>query len=233
MKDAITILWKDMVELAGGRRSWRMYGLSVLIFGLLPILEKQSSAPVGALVTLVYVAFATVMAVAQTGPDLMLREKSAYTLETLLASRLSDRAIFGGKVLTAALLGWAISLTTIAVQLVGVNLILHTTHFNALYLAHPPTLVLALVTPPLIALYLATTAIFVALWVSEQRTAYMVTLLTFVVWLVPFMTGWIQFSLTWTFAWKFEAAWVILDLLVLQVAVRLFHRERLVLTSHL
>jgi ABC-2 type transport system permease protein len=50
-------------------------------------------------------------------------ERERHTLETLLASRLPDRAILLGKVFTSILFGWGMTLILLLVSLVMVNLL--------------------------------------------------------------------------------------------------------------
>jgi ABC-2 type transport system permease protein len=63
------------------------------------------------------------MLIATTIAESFAGERERHTLETLLASRLSDQAILLGKMLTSLLFGWGMTLTLLLVSLVVVNLL--------------------------------------------------------------------------------------------------------------
>jgi ABC-2 type transport system permease protein len=55
-------------------------------------------------------------------PDSFAGERERHTLETLLASRLSDRAILIGKIVLPIAVGWGITLVVLALSLITYNL---------------------------------------------------------------------------------------------------------------
>ena len=54
-------------------------------------------------------------------PDSFAGERERHTLPTLLASRLSDRAILFGKIITSVAFGWGVTLVLLLIGLVTVN----------------------------------------------------------------------------------------------------------------
>ena len=124
--DILTIAWKDLREVllqAGTlRRSLRGLLFSFLIFGVFlplqigPELVRQPAA---------ILPFAWVPLLLARGmvADGIAGERERHTLETLLASRLSDRAILLGKVVAAIAYGWGFMLVSAAVGLVTVNVV--------------------------------------------------------------------------------------------------------------
>ncbi len=122
--DVVTIAWKDLREVllqAGTlRRSLRGLVFSFLIFGVFlplqigPDLVREPAA---------ILPFAWVPLLLASGmvADGIAGERERRTLETLLASRLSDRAILLGKVVAAIAYGWGFMLVSAAVGLVTVN----------------------------------------------------------------------------------------------------------------
>ncbi len=124
--DILTIAWKDLREVllqAGTlRRSLRGLLFSFLIFGVFlplqigPDLVRQPAA---------ILPFAWVPLLLASGmvADGIAGERERHTLETLLASRLSDRAILLGKVVAAIAYGWGFKLVSAAVGLVTVNVV--------------------------------------------------------------------------------------------------------------
>ena len=237
MADLSTMVWKEASEFFGNRRFLRIFLIAVLVMGLLPELERRHVAAGNAnaahlltLLSLGYAVLAAVILVAQTAPDLVLRERSGRTLDYLLGTRLSDGAIFGGKVIVAAAVGYCSSLATIVIQIVATNVIGHTGPWTWSYLAWPQGRLLALLLTPSVAVYLATVGSFVALRVGEQRTAYLITMLSIGLLILPFLLGILH--LHFNMPWLLRAVGVLALVAVAVVAIgaRLFRREHLVLS---
>lgn len=55
--------------------------------------------------------------------DTFAGERERHTLETLLASRLSDRAILFGKIASAIVYGWGLTMVCVLLGLVSINLV--------------------------------------------------------------------------------------------------------------
>jgi ABC-2 type transport system permease protein len=74
-----------------------------------------------------------------TIPESFAGERERHTLETLLASRLPDRAILFGKVVLAVAYGWGMTLVVLVVSLVTVNLL----HWDGRVMFYKPVVALA------------------------------------------------------------------------------------------
>jgi ABC-2 type transport system permease protein len=101
LTDIWTVMWKEWREVLrmGGRRRRALLRLIISIGALGVIWPWQLgpqfiTGPVGVLLA----AFTSAMYVAGVVPDSFAGERERHTLETLLASRLPDRAILFGKV---------------------------------------------------------------------------------------------------------------------------------------
>lgn len=231
MADLATMLWKELAEFAGNRRYLRVFFIAVLIMGLLPALEGRASHTAAAVLALglIYAVLSPVIVVAQTAPDLVLRERSSRTLEYLLSTRLPDGAIFGGKILLAAGLGYVSALVTVAVQIVADNLLSGGGTWSWQYLAIPQGRLFVLLATALLAIYLATLGTFVALRVGDQRSAYLVTLLGLGVLVLPFVLHLLTFHLAMSWLWPATGVFALLVAAVVVSGFRLFRREMLVL----
>jgi ABC-type Na+ efflux pump permease subunit len=233
MDDLATMLWKEAAELMGNRRYLRVFTLAVLALGILPGLAQPPAAPepllrLFLLLRLAYVLLAAVIMVAQTAPDLVLHERVGRTLDYLLATRLTDGAIFGGKVIVAAAVGYAGGLTAMAVQLVVADL-RGGEGWQWLYLAFPLGRWIAFAVMAVLVAYVAVVGTFVALRVGEQRAAYMVTVASLFLPVLPFVLHLV--ALSPTTAW-FARATALFALVVAAMAAagfRLFRREMLAL----
>lgn len=231
MRDLTTMLWKEFAEAFGNPRTLRVFALAVLLMGLLPELGalRGKVTPLALLLDLFYTVFAGVIMVAQTAPDLVLRERTGRTLEYLLATRLADSAVFGGKIVVSALFGYVSSLLAICVQLVVMNVVAHHGGWTWAYLAQPQGRLIAFALPAVLVFYEATIGTFVALRVGEQRTAYLVTVLGVGVLALPLLLHLVHPHLTMAWLSKAVGAIALVAAVVVAIGLRLFRREHLVL----
>jgi len=123
--DIGTVLWKEIKELIFQRGRFRggLTGilLIVVVFGIfLPLQSGRNwiDSPVG-LLAWCWVPF---LMVSNVVADAFAGERERHTLETLLASRLSDRAIMLGKLAASITYGWGITLGSVLLGLITVNI---------------------------------------------------------------------------------------------------------------
>ncbi len=123
MNDLRTMIWKEWKDflLSGGRSDLLR---PLLILGILGIVLPLSfrlrwidldPAPV------LIILYAPFMFVTTFIGDAIAGERERHTLETLLASRISDRAILLGKVLVAVLFTWGMTLFCLLLGALVVN----------------------------------------------------------------------------------------------------------------
>ncbi len=211
MSDLTAMMWKEIAEFLGNRRFFLTFSVAVLAMGILPALTFANhqipgmSSPLMAMIRSMYALFAAVVVVAQTAPDLVLHERVGHTLDYLLTTRLSDRAIFAAKVLVASMVGYCAAMVATGVQLVASGL-LGGGGFHWLFLVPPIGRVVVFGFAAALSLYVAVIGTFVALRVGEQRAAYMLTLLSIGLLLVPFLAGWLHIQPT--MYWMVRAALV-------------------------
>ena len=124
MGDLLTVAWKEwreLLQLGGSHRGGR-FSLAILVgvFGVL--LPLQSGAEwVQSPATVFYWGWVPLMLVGSAVADSFAGERERHTLETLLASRLPDRAILLGKMAAAVAYGWGLVLAMLVLSLVTVN----------------------------------------------------------------------------------------------------------------
>ena len=127
LTDINTILWKEFRELFQarqglfGRGGWISIAIIVGLLGvLLPLQAGEGwvSNPLN-MVWWVWVPFLMITYIVT---DTFAGERERHTLETLLASRLSDRTILFGKIFSVVLYGWGIALIGIIAGLITVNI---------------------------------------------------------------------------------------------------------------
>jgi ABC-2 type transport system permease protein len=123
MADIGTVMWKEWKEILnwGGSRGKVGVLIFIGVFGIfLPL--QMGRAWVESPMVLVYWAWVPLFLVTSVIADSFAGERERHTLETLLASRLSDWAILFGKVGSAVGYGVAITWLSLLLGLVTTNL---------------------------------------------------------------------------------------------------------------
>ena len=125
MSDLLTMMWKESKDLLfqGG---WRALILPVLLVGIMGVylplqfgLQWLELSPIEMYVIL-WIPFSVIISFIG---DAIAGERERHTLETLLASRISDRAILLGKVIVTVGYAWGMALVSLLLGLVLVNLL--------------------------------------------------------------------------------------------------------------
>lgn len=125
-EDILTVMWKESKSLLRYSSS-RWKGVVTLLtpialFGIIfPIQFREEWLTSG--FSLVVSVITPLMLIASTIAESFAGERERHTLETLLASRLPDRAILFGKLLMSIFFGWGMTLFLLLVSLVVVNLL--------------------------------------------------------------------------------------------------------------
>jgi ABC-2 type transport system permease protein len=123
MSDMWTMIWKEWKDflLSGGRSDLLRPLLNIATLGIiLPLSFSQHWIDLDAAPVLI-VLFTPFMFVILLIGDAIAGERERHTLETLLASRISDRAILLGKVLVTVAYSWGMTLFCLLVGAVVVN----------------------------------------------------------------------------------------------------------------
>ena len=240
--DIGTILWKEAREYLLQGPKFRGGWLGMLIFvGVFGVLMPLQSGPAWvedptALLVWAWLPFILVNSVVA---DSFAGERERHTLETLLASRLSDKSILFGKLFAAIAYGWGFSLITLLLGLITVNL----AHARSgLHLFPLNTALAILVVSFLISALAAGLGVLVSLRASSVRaaqqilsTAMFVVLIPLIA--IPLLPGAVQARLAQTLQnlnlqvimMGFIIVLVAVDLFLVGLAMARFQRSRLIL----
>jgi len=124
--DIFTIVWKEIHEMLFQRGRFRGGWVGMLffiaVFGIFMPLQSGRSW-VESPLSLVYWSWIPFLLGSSIVADTIAGERERHTLETLLASRLSDRAILFGKIAAAITYGWGLTLVSILLGLATINLV--------------------------------------------------------------------------------------------------------------
>lgn len=141
MNDILTVMWKERKGLFRYKGSRTRFLLVLLTPVLLAVVMpwQWGAEWVEEIPTVILAALIPMILVGVTIPDSFAGERERHTLETLLASRLPDRAILFGKLAMAVGLAWGMTLLALLIALVTV----HVTHWDGRIMFYTPTIVLA------------------------------------------------------------------------------------------
>src|ERR1700733_10112659 len=166
-----TVFWKDwkeiVMERSGGAGSYR----PLILIGVLGIFVPFRMPPerfFSPFPLLIYAFFSAVVVTAVIA-DSFAGERERHTLETLLATRLSDRAILFGKIAACIAYGWLMAMLCTLVGTITENVANWGGHVM-LYHDSASWLVL-LLAPPLAAGAVATAGVLVSLHATTVRQA--------------------------------------------------------------
>jgi len=168
--DILTVVWKErkgLFRVRGRRTQALMTMLSPVFLAIyLPWsmgpdwLESGMSVLLSVIIPFILVGI--------TVPDSFAGERERHTLPTLLASRLSDRAILFGKLATAVAFGWGAMLVGLLLSLVTVNIL----HWDGHIMLYSPTVLLAdLAVSLLISVLTASLGVLISLRSSTAQQA--------------------------------------------------------------
>lgn len=125
-QDILTIIWKERQGLlyqrgGRGRAIWMLFVAVVMIAILLPLQmgEEWFTSAWSVIAALIL----PLLLVGTAVPESFAGERERHTLATLLASRLPDRAILFGKLITTMGYGWGLTLILLALSLSVANLV--------------------------------------------------------------------------------------------------------------
>ncbi len=140
--DIMTIIWKESKSLLnkgkGRSKSILVLLTPVLMFGIiLPIQFREEWLSMAWSLTIAL--FTPLVLIAPTICESFAGERERHTLETLLASRLTDRSILFGKMLVAIIYGFGMTIVLLAMSLVIVNIL----EWNGEFQFYPPGILLA------------------------------------------------------------------------------------------
>jgi len=125
MKDISTMTWKETKELfsQGGLMGYLTLLVFLIVGGVVyPLISGPSWVQLGSL-EIPFILFLTFQLIVASAADLFAGERERHTLETLLASRMPDRAILLGKVGTLVGYGWGMNFSQLLLGWLTINIV--------------------------------------------------------------------------------------------------------------
>lgn len=188
INDIYTLIWKEWKEIFLQRSSGRSGVINLfLVVGVvgifIPLQSGQSwfTNPV----TMLIWAWLPIFLVLGMVTDAFAGERERHTLETLLASRLSDTAILLGKVGASVAYGWSMALVSMVLGAISVNLVFPSGFFQFYPLDR---LLLGLLLAFLGCLMIALVGVLVSLRAPTARAAYQkLSIVMLIIYFVPIL----------------------------------------------
>jgi ABC-2 type transport system permease protein len=242
--DFATVFWKEWKEIvlersAGGSGSYRPLILIAVLGIFVPF--QMGPGRFFSATGLLMPTFFSAIVITTVIADSFAGERERHTLETLLASRLSDRAILFGKIAASIAYGWLMSFSCILAGAITVN-VAHW-HGKILMFHDTASWLIILLGPPLMGGVVATAGVLVSLHSATVRHAQQTLSVAFAVLFLGIVFGSNSLPAEWKtwfarilFTWPqadlvLAAAGVLLaiDLALLFAGMARFQRAKLVL----
>lgn len=238
ISDLWTVVWKEWKEqfLPGGRLLGGAWSEALTAIGVLAVVAAEIGPLWVVTEAALYWLWLPLLQMVGMIAESVAGERERHTLETLLASRLPDRAILFGKLAAAVAYGWGLVLGSLLAGLVAVNLV----HRGGGLLLYPPATLLAMAGIGLLGAGLVGGAgVLISLRSATVRQAYQrLSIALLMVYLPVFAAqylsgGWrTPLSLT-AIPWLLPGlalVLVLVDSWLLAVALSWFQRDRLLAT---
>jgi len=172
MNDILTIVTKELKEFWLARGTLRSRVLSFLplliIFGIYFPLEQREMWVEAPFVPGLYFMWLPFVLAGGTTADSFAGERERHTLETLLATRLSDRSIFLGKVLAVVIYSLVVTWAAAALALITLNV---TAAGRPFYMFGASALALIVVGGLLVSLLMTSIGVLASLRAASVRAA--------------------------------------------------------------
>jgi ABC-2 type transport system permease protein len=183
LDDILTIIWKErksMLRYQGSRSRFLLVLLSPIL--LATVFPWQWGPDwVAEIPSVILSVVVAVILVGITIPESFAGERERHTLNTLLASRLSDRAILFGKMGISIIFALGVTLAVLLLSLVTVNV----AHWDGELLLYTPTIVIAdLVLSFLMATLFASAGVLISM---RSETVQQAAQILMAIFLVPIM----------------------------------------------
>ena len=125
-RDLRTVIWKETKEILGQRGRFKGGKVGIFIFlAVFGIVLPLQNGPgwIHSPLAMIYWAWVPFLLASGVVADSFAGERERHTLETLLASRLPDRAILAGKIGAAVLYAWGLTLVSVLAGAVAINIV--------------------------------------------------------------------------------------------------------------
>ncbi len=244
LADLKTVIWKEIKEILRLYRSSRenIFGviIALVVIGII-MPYKAGPAFVTSPATPPIICLLPLMLVLMAAAESFAGERERKTLETLLASRLPDRAILFGKISALVGFAWSVTMAFTLICLITINII-HAANAGLLFFS-PAYCIAIILLPALSSLFGASLGVLISLRCATVRQAQqtlsliIIPLIFLPSFLIPALPGELRKSL-FKFLWSssyneimlsLAAVLIIIDVCLILAAMARFKRSKLIL----
>ncbi len=245
ISDILIIIGKELKEILNARGKKRS-GITSLLFsaGIFGIYMPLISGPdwTETPLSIFYWLWLPFLLVSSTIADAIAGERERHTLETLLASRLSDTAILYGKIAATLIYGWGMTMGIMLISIVTVNIAFGFVN-HIFYIYEPIVFAAIILFSFLIGMLSAGLGIIISLRAESVRQAQQTVSMGFIIIFFSFLliaqflpdglnaliSGWVE-NANWS-RLGFLAAFIfgVVDTTLLKIAKARFQRSMLIL----
>ena len=240
--DISTIIWKEARELflqrPNFRGGWMGLVVMLLVFGVMLPLQSGPEWVTSPLNLAIW-AWVPYLLVSGVVADSIAGERERHTLETLLASRLSDQAILFGKIAASMIYGWGLTMVSVLISLVTINV----AHWEGEPLLFPAGIFLGILGLSfLVSLMAAGLGVLVSLKAATVRQAQQIFNVVFLLLFIPLfafpllpeklqsqVTRWLMNADVTAITLAVSVFLLVLNIVLLAIAMARFRRSRLIL----
>jgi len=155
-------------------------------------------------------------------------ERERKTLESLLSTRISNTALFTGKVLAIFIYTYLFLIVMILASVFGANYYVWKAEMGRWFFFNKLSIfALFVFTIPVILAGIAV-GVFFSLKCRDLRTAFQFSRMGWFILCLPFIFGWLTFQISWDFLIPGFYVLFIMDGLLLAGGARLFHRSKVI-----
>jgi ABC-2 type transport system permease protein len=239
LDDILTVIWKERKTLFRYKGSRSRFLLQLLGPLFLCTFFPWQWGPdwLAEIPPLILTTIVAVMLVGVMVPESFAGERERHTLETLLSSRLPDRAILIGKLITPVAVAWGIGLLSLVLSLAVINI----AYWEGKFLFFTPPIALgSLALSLLMALFTAGLGVFVSLRAATVQQAAQILMVgillpPMLLQVIPFLfrdqlSEWIGSVNGPQLLAIIVAVLAVVDVMVLLAAAARFRRSRLILS---
>lgn len=229
--DVITVVKKELKEIMAISFSRSHVLASLLMIGLLGFFipwKSESYFLRQTSVTLsMYILLTPLIVCSGFVADSFAGEKERKTLESLLATRIPDSAVFTGKIIAIFIYTYLFLLIVIFTSVGGANFYLYQAGKEEFFFYNSLScFALFVFTIPVIIGGIAI-GVFFSLQCKDTKTAFQLSRIGWFILSFPFITGWINLRISWDFLMPGFYILAAIDAALIAAGIRFFRRSRI------
>jgi len=228
MRDTLLVCRKELAEMfavqTGRRTQLLTMAAQVAVFGfLIPFFMAPAWINETPVLAFIFLLLPMALSFSQAAA-VFAGERERRTLDSLLATPLSMRALFFGKSLAVLAQVYGMVSASVLLSVAALTLWVRQQDLAPVFLYSGPALFALLGLSLVVAVFATSCGVIISLRAASVRTAQTVTTLLSVLVLLPLMFGWVRIDFSWVLMIPAALALVIVDVAITALALTRFGR---------